>query len=139
MSKIEKKVPHLFVIAAPSGAGKTSLVKALVKVRSDIRFSVSHTTRQPRVSERRDIDYFFVKKHEFESMVKAGEFLEHAKVFGNYYGTGRRQVEDQLAHGNDVLLEIDWQGAQQVKNFSVFLKCGRYWTDQSPWVVGWIS
>ena len=116
MSKNDDHSAHLFVIAAPSGAGKTSLVKALVQARSDIRFSISHTTRQPRVSERRDIDYFFVDKSEFEAMVEADEFLEHAKVFGNYYGTGRRQVENQLKQGNDVLLEIDWQGAQQVKS-----------------------
>lgn len=105
----------LFVIAAPSGAGKTSLVKALVEARPDIRFSISHTTRQPRTSERRDIDYFFIHRQAFEDMVEAGEFLEHAKVFGNYYGTSRHQVDDQLARGHAVLLEIDWQGAQQVK------------------------
>ncbi len=103
------------MIAAPSGAGKTTLVKALVKARPDIRFSISHTTRRPRTSERRDIDYFFIQKNEFESMVDQGAFLEHALVFGNYYGTSREAVEQQLQQGHDVLLEIDWQGAQQVK------------------------
>ncbi|MEM7281468.1 MAG: guanylate kinase [Pseudomonadota bacterium] len=105
----------LFVIAAPSGAGKTTLVKALVKARPDIRFSISHTTRLPRTSERKGIDYFFIKKQEFEEMVEAGAFLEHALVFGNYYGTSRAAAESQLNQGHDVLLEIDWQGAQQVK------------------------
>lgn len=105
----------LFVIAAPSGAGKTSLVQALVQARPDIRFSISHTTRKPRSSERKSIDYFFIDKDEFAEMVEAGAFLEHAEVFGNFYGTGRQQVLDQLSQGHDVLLEIDWQGAQQVK------------------------
>jgi guanylate kinase len=105
----------LFVIAAPSGAGKTSLVRALMERRPALRFSISYTTRPQRPTERHGHDYFFVAKDAFERMVAAGEFLEHARVFDNYYGTSRAQVEQLLAAGQDVLLEIDWQGAQQIR------------------------
>jgi guanylate kinase len=105
----------LFVIAAPSGAGKTSLVRALMQLRPTLRFSISYTTRKQRPNERHSHDYFFVDKAEFERMVAAGEFLEHARVFDNYYGTSRQQVEQLLDEGQDVLLEIDWQGAQQIR------------------------
>ncbi len=106
----------LFVIAAPSGAGKTTLVRALMQVRPALRFSISYTTRAQRPNERDGHDYFFVDKAQFERMVAAGEFLEHARVFDNYYGTSRAQVEQLLAAGQDVLLEIDWQGAQQIRS-----------------------
>jgi guanylate kinase len=105
----------LFVIAAPSGAGKTSLVRALMERRPALRFSISYTTRQQRPTERDGHDYFFVDKTEFERMRDAGEFLEHARVFDNYYGTSRAQVVQLLEQGRDVLLEIDWQGAQQIR------------------------
>jgi guanylate kinase len=105
----------LFVIAAPSGAGKTSLVRALMERRPALHFSISYTTRKQRPTERHGHDYFFVDKPEFERMVAAGEFLEHARVFDNYYGTSRPQVEQILDQGQDVLLEIDWQGAQQIR------------------------
>jgi guanylate kinase len=105
----------LFVIAAPSGAGKTSLVRALMERRPTLRFSISYTTRQQRPTERNGHDYFFVDKDEFKRMVGAQEFLEHAQVFDNYYGTSRKQVEQLLEQGQDVLLEIDWQGAQQIR------------------------
>jgi guanylate kinase len=105
----------LFVIAAPSGAGKTSLVRALMQRRPALRFSISYTTRAQRASEQHAHDYFFVDKPQFERMVAAGEFLEHARVFDNYYGTSRQQVEQLLDEGQDVLLEIDWQGAQQIR------------------------
>ena len=105
----------LFVIAAPSGAGKTSLVRALMQRRPALRFSISYTTRKQRPNERDEHDYFFVKKEKFEQMRDAGEFLEHARVFDNYYGTSRSQVEGLLNQGEDVLLEIDWQGAQQIR------------------------
>ena len=105
----------LFVIAAPSGAGKTSLVRALMQLRPTLRFSISYTTRKQRPNERHSHDYFFVDKAEFERMVAADEFLEHARVFDNYYGTSRKQVEQLLDEGQDVLLEIDWQGAQQIR------------------------
>ena len=105
----------LFVIAAPSGAGKTSLVRALMQRRPALRISISSTTRKQRPNERDEHDYFFVNKEKFEQMRDAGEFLEHARVFDNYYGTSRKQVERLLDEGQDVLLEIDWQGAQQIR------------------------
>jgi guanylate kinase len=105
----------LFVIAAPSGAGKTSLVRALMQRRPMLRFSISYTTRTQRPNERDGHDYFFVDKEKFEQMRDAGEFLEHARVFDNYYGTSRSQVERILDASQDVLLEIDWQGAQQIR------------------------
>lgn len=104
----------LFVIAAPSGAGKTSLVHALMKRMPSLRFSISYTTRAKRENERDGQDYFFVDKPHFERMIAEGEFLEYANVYGNFYGTSRRQVEQMLAAGENVLLEIDWQGAQQI-------------------------
>ena len=106
---------HLFVIAAPSGAGKTSLVRALMEREPGLRFSISFTTRKQRPNEVHGRDYFFVAREEFDRMVAAGEFLEHATVFDNSYGTSRRQVEESLASGQDLILEIDWQGARQVR------------------------
>ncbi len=106
---------RLYVIAAPSGAGKTSLVKALMEREPRLRFSVSYTTRKPRAAEVDGRDYHFITRARFEDMVERGEFLEHARVFDNYYGTGLRAVEDALLHGELLLLEIDWQGARQVR------------------------
>jgi guanylate kinase len=106
---------RLFVIAAPSGAGKTSLVRALMEREPSLRFSISYTTRQRRPNEVHGRDYFFVTRDEFEAMVAGGEFLEHARVFDNCYGTARSQVEAALAAGQDLILEIDWQGAQQIR------------------------
>jgi len=106
---------RLFVIAAPSGAGKTSLVRALMEREPGLRFSISYTTRKQRPTELHGRDYFFVDPDEFERMATAGEFLEHARVFDNRYGTARRQVEDSLAAGQDLIVEIDWQGARQVR------------------------
>jgi guanylate kinase len=105
----------LFVIAAPSGAGKTSLVKALLERMPQLHVSISHTTRNKRPTELAGREYYFVSVPEFERLKDDGEFLEHARVFDNYYGTAREPVEAQLAQGNDVVLEIDWQGAQQVR------------------------
>lgn len=105
----------LYIISAPSGAGKTSLVKALVDTIPGLSISVSHTTRPRRDGEVDGVDYHFVDAEAFEAMVAAGEFLEHARVFGNAYGTARSSVEEQLDAGTDVILEIDWQGAQQVR------------------------
>lgn len=104
----------LFVVAAPSGTGKTSLVRALMQRLPALKFSISYTTRPQRATERHEHDYFFVTREEFDRMIKDGEFLEHATVYGNSYGTSRRQVEGILARGENVLLEIDWQGAQQI-------------------------
>ena len=103
------------MIAAPSGAGKTSLVRALMEREPGLRFSISYTTRPPRPTERPGHDYHFVERGEFERMVANNEFLEHARVFDNYYGTARGQVEKALAAGQDLILEIDWQGAAQVR------------------------
>ncbi|HTY92592.1 MAG TPA: guanylate kinase [Steroidobacteraceae bacterium] len=105
----------LFVISAPSGAGKTSLVKALLARNPALAVSVSHTTRAPRPHEVQGREYFFVTRQEFQEKLARGEFLEHARVFDNFYGTGRATVEAVLAQGRDVILEIDWQGARQVR------------------------
>jgi guanylate kinase len=115
MANQAPKRGHLFLVTAPSGAGKTSLVRALLKDHPNIKFSISYTTRKQRPNEEHAHDYHFVDKPEFERMVKAGEFLEHAQVFDNYYGTSRKAVEAEMVAGRDVLLEIDWQGAAQVR------------------------
>jgi len=107
--------PRLFVIAAPSGAGKTSLVKALLQRLPELAVSTSHTTRPARPNEHEGREYYFVDNAEFDRLVAGGAFLEHARVFDNQYGTTRRQLEEKLAAGHDVILEIDWQGARQVR------------------------
>lgn len=104
----------LFVIVAPSGAGKTSLVKALLKEEPNIRLSVSYTTRTPRPGEVHGREYHFVNRAEFETLLAKDEFLEHAEVYGNLYGTSKSWINAARAAGEDVLLEIDWQGAAQV-------------------------
>jgi guanylate kinase len=106
---------NLFCVAAPSGAGKSSLVKALLELDSRLAVSVSHTTRKPRGQEVDGREYWFIGKRAFNAMVKRGEFFEHAEVHGNLYGTSRKAIEDRLANGDDVVLEIDWQGALQIK------------------------
>lgn len=105
----------LFVVSAASGTGKTSLVKALLERVSNLHVSVSHTTRQQRPGELDGVHYHFSPKEDFLTQVSQGEFIEYAEVFGNYYGTSHATVRDQLIKGHDVLLEIDWQGAQQVR------------------------
>ena len=105
----------LFVVVAPSGAGKTSLVNALLAGEPAIRLSVSFTTRAPREGEVDGREYRFISRAAFEKMIAAGDFLEHADVYGNYYGTSRRWIEAELEGDHDVLLEIDWQGARQVR------------------------
>lgn len=106
---------NLYIVAAPSGAGKTSLVKSLVETTPGIVASVSHTTRPPRPGEQEGVHYYFVSLAAFEAMVAEGAFLEHAQVFGNRYGTSRAAVLSKLQDGLDVILEIDWQGAQQAR------------------------
>jgi guanylate kinase len=105
----------LFVVSAPSGAGKTSLVRALLRAEPEVRLSISYTTRPPRPAEVEGRDYHFLSPEAFERMLETGEFLESATVHGNRYGTSQKWIESELAHGHDVLLEIDWQGAQQVR------------------------
>ena len=106
---------QLFVLSAPSGAGKTSIVKQACVRMSKLAVSISHTTRPMRPADRDGVDYHFVDEAEFQRMIERGEFLEHARVFGNLYGTSQAEVEKTLAAGTDVLLEIDWQGADQVR------------------------
>jgi guanylate kinase len=106
---------RLHVISAPSGAGKTSLVKALREQMPGLAVSTSHTTRAPRPNEQHGREYFFVSNAEFDAMAGRGEFLEHARVFDNQYGTSRQQLQHKLDAGRDVILEIDWQGARQVR------------------------
>lgn len=105
----------LFIFSAPSGAGKTSLVKKLVEQTSYIGVSVSHTTRAPRVGEEDGKDYHFIGQQQFQTMIGEGAFLEHAQVFDNFYGTSQAWVESELKAGRDIILEIDWQGAAQVR------------------------
>ncbi|EWC43176.1 guanylate kinase [Pseudomonas stutzeri] len=105
----------LYIVSAPSGAGKTSLVKALIDAQPQVRVSVSHTTRAMRPGEVDGVNYHFVSREEFLARLERNEFLEHAEVFGNLYGTSQRWLEETLAEGFDLILEIDWQGAQQVR------------------------
>ena len=105
----------VYIVSAPSGSGKSTLVNELFKVVRHLDFSISYTTRPPRGSEQNGKEYFFVTKEEFEAMIAADEFLEYANVFGNYYGTARRFLRQAEASGNDLLLDIDVQGAAQIK------------------------
>ncbi len=113
----------LYVISAPSGAGKTSLVRALLERQPELKVAVSHTTRAPRADEQDGVNYFFVSKEKFVQMLEENAFLEHAVVFENFYGTASYWVQDCLNKGNDLILEIDWQGAQQVRRLMPEAKC----------------
>ena len=106
---------NLFVVAAPSGAGKSSLVKALLELDAKLAVSISHTSRGPRGQEQHGREYWFISPDEFRAKAERGEFFEWAQVHGNLYGTSRRAIEQRLAGGEDVVLEIDWQGALQIK------------------------
>jgi len=106
---------NLFIIAAPSGCGKTSLVEALIKKTKNLCVSVSHTTRPPRPDETNGINYYFISINEFEEMIENSAFVEHAMVFDNHYGSSTQLIREKLNEGIDVILEIDWQGARQVK------------------------
>jgi guanylate kinase len=106
---------NLFVIAAPSGTGKTSLVKAVVDGMSNVTVSISHTTRPMRPGEQHGTNYYFISKNEFQQLIDHHDFLEHAVIFDHYYGTSKSWVEQTLAQGVDVILEIDWQGQRQIK------------------------
>ena len=107
---------NLFVVAAPSGAGKSSLVKALLELDSHLVVAVSHTTRAPRGQEQDGREYCFISEPDFRAKIAAGDFFEWAEVHGNLYGTSRGAIEERITHGHDVLLEIDWQGALQIKH-----------------------
>lgn len=115
MSESNTRQPGLFAIAAPSGGGKTSLVRALLERDDRLRISISHTTRSPRPGERDGVDYHFINDDEFARLVEEGAFLEYANVFDHCYGTGRAVVQQQMQAGFDVLLDIDWQGVRQVR------------------------
>lgn len=106
----------LIILSSPSGAGKSTLSRRLLEFDTDVRFSISATTRPPRPGEQEGRDYFFKSRKQFEDMVKAGDMLEHAAVFGNLYGTPRATVESAIAGGQDVLFDVDWQGGQQIRN-----------------------
>jgi len=106
---------QVFIVSAPSGAGKTSLVRRSIAEISELTVAVSHTTRVKRPGEREGVDYFFADRKQFEEMIDTDQFLEYAEVFGNYYGTSMDSVNTALTQGNDVILEIDWQGAEQVR------------------------
>jgi guanylate kinase len=106
---------RLFIFSAASGTGKTSLAKALIESMPNLAFSVSHTTRPPRAGEQHGTHYYFVNQEQFDEMVAADRFLEHATVFGNFYGTSRAAVENMLRQGKNVILDIDWQGAHAIK------------------------
>jgi guanylate kinase len=108
---------QLFIFSAASGTGKTSLAKALIERTPNVVFSVSHTTRAPRPGEQHGVHYYYVSREEFERMVADGEFVEHATVFGNSYGTSKQAIEDQLRAGKRVILDIDWQGARAIKQW----------------------
>lgn len=114
-------IGNLYVISAPSGAGKTTLVKALVESTPGITVSISHTTRTKRPAEVHGVNYYFVSTNEFNNMIEHNDFLEHAVIFNNAYGTSRKWVEETLARGLDVILEIDWQGGQQIQK--LFPEC----------------
>jgi len=109
------KKGKLYIISAPSGAGKTSLIKKLVPITDKLMVSVSHTTRAQRSGEVDGVDYFFTPVEKFKTLIEQQAFLEFAQVFDNYYGTSQKSVEDSLKQGNDVILEIDWQGAEQIR------------------------
>ena len=106
---------NLFILSAPSGAGKSSLINALLAKHSDMKVSVSHTTRSPRPGEENGVHYHFTTVDEFKSLIEKNDFFEWAQVFDNYYGTSKQAIEEQLAAGIDVFLDIDWQGAQQMR------------------------
>ena len=111
----DKKVGVIVILSSPSGAGKTTLVKK-ISSRNNFKISISHTTRKPRVNEKNGKDYFFIKNKEFKILIKKRKFLEHAKVFNNYYGSLKEKVINELKKGENIIFDIDWQGTQQIKN-----------------------
>ena len=131
---------RLFVFAAPSGAGKTTLVHAMVAKHPELRFSISYTTRKPRRNEANGVDYLFVSEDEFMRLRDEGEMLEYAEVFDHYYATSRSQVEKHLADNRNVILEIDWQGARQVReSMPECITAVSYTHLTLPTTIGWCS
>ncbi len=118
---IEKKRAMMFILSSPSGAGKTTLTKKLANNNSNLKISISHTTRKPRPNEINGKDYHFVDKNKFDYLIKLNNFFEYAKIFDNYYGTLKEPVLNFLNNGNDVLFDIDWQGTQQLKKINNLL------------------
>ena len=112
-----KKQGMMFVLSSPSGVGKTTLTKKLAENNSQFSISISYTTRKPRPNEVEGVDYFFLEENEFKEKIRDNEFYEHAKIFGNYYGTSKKSVLDLLRNKNDILFDIDWQGTQQLSKF----------------------
>ena len=113
----EKDDSIMVILSSPSGAGKTTITKKIIQKFQNFKISVSHTTRKPRPNEVEGIDYFFVNKLEFESLIKKNEFYEYAKIFDNYYGTSKKSVEFILKNNNDILFDIDWQGTKQLSKY----------------------
>ena len=113
---IAVKKGMMFILSSPSGAGKTTLTKKIAKNNLNFEISISHTTRKPRPTEVNGKDYYFVKKDDFNTLIKNNDFFEHARIFDNYYGTRKEPVVNSLSKGKDVLFDIDWQGTQQLKN-----------------------
>ncbi|MDI6713823.1 MAG: guanylate kinase [Thermodesulfovibrio sp.] len=109
------KVGDIFVLSAPSGTGKTTICERLIKSLPNLKMSISHTTRKPRIGERDGVDYFFVDREVFETMIKNNDFVEWAEVYGNFYGTSKKVINELFQSGNDVLLDIDIQGAKNIK------------------------
>ena len=105
----------MFILSSPSGAGKTTLVKKISK-NKNFSISVSHTTRPPRLNEKNGKDYYFISKNNFKKLIKKGEFLEHAKVFDNFYGSSKKKIIEKLKKGKNILFDIDWQGTRQIRN-----------------------
>lgn len=112
---MQQPIGHLFIVSAPSGAGKSSLIQALLAQHNDMQVSVSHTTRAPRPGEQHGVHYYFVSEAQFQQQIDAGDFLEWAEVFGNFYGTSRHKIQQARQQGMDVFLDIDWQGARQIR------------------------
>ena len=119
---VKEKKGMMFVLSSPSGTGKTTLTKKLAENNKNFVISISHTTRKPRPNEINGKDYYFVNDKEFKNLIKNNEFLEHAKVFNNFYGTSKKPVFDNLKHGKNVIFDIDWQGTKQIKNQNIKYK-----------------
>lgn len=115
MTEVNSAKGTLYVVSAPSGAGKTSILKRLISELRSVAMSISHTTRSKREGESNGVDYHFVSVEDFKALVSENAFFEHAEVFGNFYGTSKASIQDQLSQGIDVILEIDWQGARQIR------------------------